>query len=816
MNINKLIDELTIEEKAALLSGTDFMYTNAVPRLNIPALAMADGPHGLRKQIGTGDNGVGESEPATAFPTAATIASSWNVENAGKMAQAIGDECRHYGVNILLGPGINIKKNPTCGRNFEYYSEDPCLSAAFGSEFVRELQKRNVGASLKHFAANNTENFRFMGDSIVDERALREIYLRSFEKVVKESKPYTMMCAYNRINGTFCSENRWLLSEVLRDEWGFEGAVMTDWGATKDRVMGVKAGLELEMPGDTVHCRHSIIAACKSGALKMEDVDLAVKNVLNLVQRCSMQEKSESFPKEEHHKLAGDIAKDCAVLLKNDGVLPLQKECRLLFVGDLYRKMRYQGSGSSMIQPTMLTTPTEAFKKRGLRYSFVPGYEESKAETNPELFNQALAEAYNADTIIFYGGLTDLLESEGGDRENMELPQNQLELIARLAKTGKPVVVVLFGGSPVEVPFHESVSAILNMYLPGQNGGEAVAALLLGETNPSGKLAETWPLRYLDVPFGATYGKEEREIYKESIYVGYRYYCSAEKKVRYPFGYGLSYTEFQYDNLKVEKNGDRISVSVDIRNIGACYGGEIVQLYVQNPKGINLRAKRELRDFTKVYLRPNECKTVKMSFAKADLSYYHTKKGAWVMESGEYTVEIGASCEDIRLKEDIFVEGDDGIIPAMCDAEVLAAYNNIHELAITDTIFMKLSGQDLGTARPVLPLTIESRIADFRHTFFGNIFYKILLGVPAKQLKAANKMEDVTEKDNMKKGAIFLIRILSTNSLRSLSMSAAKTLPYNLAQGLVCIANGKLIMGLKHILNKIEVPPLPKESQEAN
>lgn len=575
LDIEKILAEMTIEEKAALVSGTDFMYTNPIPRLGIPSLCTSDGPHGLRKQTEGGDNGVSKSEPATAFPTAAATASSWNPENTRKMGAAIAEECRYYGVHTLLGPGVNIKRNPLCGRNFEYFSEDPYLAGVMGAAEVEGVQSKGVGVSLKHFAMNNTENFRFMGNSVASEKTIRELYLKPFEYIVKHAKPATVMCAYNQINGVFCSENKWLLTDILRKEWGYDGVVMTDWGAMHDRIASLKAGLDLEMPGDTAICRRWILDGIADGSLPMEYLNNACRNILKWVDRYVKPADKTAVDWQAHHELAAEIAADSAVLMKNDGVLPLTGKEKLHIEGELFSQMRYQGAGSSMINPTMVTTPENAFQKRGVKYDY------------------SLTEC---DMILVFAGLTDEYESEGGDRENMRLPENQLALIDRMCATGKKVIVVLFGGSVVELPFNDKVSAILDMYLPGQNGGTAVADLLFGDKNPSGKLAETWPLQYEDVPYGETFGKGVNEVYREGTEVGYRYYSKHNIPVRYPFGHGLSYTTFRLSEWT--QNGD--SYTQTITNTGTRFGGEVVQLYLGG----------KLQGFQKIYLAPGETKTV--------------------------------------------------------------------------------------------------------------------------------------------------------------------------------------------------------------
>ncbi|MBQ1848417.1 MAG: glycoside hydrolase family 3 C-terminal domain-containing protein [Clostridia bacterium] len=711
MDIEKFLSELTLEEKAALVSGTDFMYTNPIPRLDIPSLRMSDGPHGLRVQKDKGDNGISESEPATAFPTASCTASGWDPENTRKMGAAIAEECRYYGVHVLLGPGVNLKRNPTCGRNFEYFSEDPFLASELAIGEIEGVQSQGVGVSVKHFALNNSENYRFMGNSVVSEKTVREIYLKVFERIVKKAKPASLMCAYNQINGVFCSENKWLLTDVLRGEWGFDGLVMTDWGAMRDRVASLEAGLDLEMPGDTAICRKWIIDGVNNGTLDIKYLDKAAENVLKLIDRYVKPADEKPIDFDKHHELAADIAADCAVLMKNKGALPLYKSDKLHICGEMFTHMRYQGAGSSMINPARLTTPKDAFKVRGVNSYGVD----------------------ECDKILVFAGLTDDYESEGCDRENMKLPEDQLKLIDGMCNTGKPVVIVLFGGSPVELPFNGKVDAILNMYLPGQNGGEAAARLLFGEVNPSGKLAETWPLHYSDVPSHETFGKGINEIYSEKTEVGYRYYNKHGVPVGYPFGHGLSYTEFEQSEWK--KDGDAYSVTV--RNAGDRYGAEVVRLYIGG----------ELRGFKKVRLQPNESVTVTITPEPRD--------------DKEYSDELKIPDEP-----------------------------------------------------PKFPVTLESPFTDLKQTFMGRVFYNSVLSVARKEMKKAQKLPDGKEKDNAIKGAYFMEKVITSNSLRSMSMSAGAQFPYNLAEGFVLMTNRHFFKGLRKFLTPIKVPKLPKEENK--
>ena len=711
LDIEKVLSQMTAQEKAALVSGTDYMYTNPIPRLGVPSLSMADGPHGLRKQKSTSSLGVNEAEPATSFPTAVATASSWNPENTRRMGEAIAEECRYYGVHTLLGPGVNIKRNPLCGRNFEYFSEDPYLAGMMGAAEVEGVQSKGVGVSVKHFALNNSENYRFMGNSVASEKAIREIYLKPFEIIVKRAKPATLMCAYNQINGTFCSENPWLLTEVLREEWGFDGVVMTDWGAVHDRVAGVKAGLDLEMPGDAPICRKWILDALRSGELPMRDLDKACRNILRWIDKYVKPADKTEPDWQAHHALAAEIAADSAVLLKNDGVLPLTGKEKLHVEGKLFSQMRYQGAGSSMINPTSVTSPKNAFDAKGIRYDY---------------------SLDDCDTILVFAGLTDEYESEGVDREDMRLPEDQLELIGRMCDAGKRVVVVLFSGSPVELPFDERVSAILYMALPGQNGGTAVAQLLTGEKNPCGKLAETWPIRYEDVPCHETYGKGINEVYREGADVGYRYYNKHRIPVRYPFGHGLSYTRFT--QTEWAKDGDDYITTVE--NVGERFGAEVVQLYLDGA----------LCGFEKVYLAPGESREVRL------------------------TVEP----KDGREYDDTFNEPSEP---------------------------------------EKFPVTMESRFTDLRQTFMGRRLYNIVMGVARKQLREAERMPDGPEKDNKRKGAQFLKRILESNSLRSMTMSSGGTMPYPVAKGFEELTNRHYLRGIKWLLTKIKVPDLPKTTK---
>lgn len=799
--VPELLKDLTLEEKIALVSGHDFMYTNPITRLDIPSIRMSDGPHGLRVQNGNGDNGVTGSEVATCFPPASLSACSWNEELLRKEGEAIGEEANHYNIDVVLGPGANIKRNPFGGRNFEYFSEDPYLSGKMAASLIKGIQSQGVSTSLKHFAANNQENFRFMGDSLIDKKALNEIYLKSFEIAVKEGKPDTLMCAYNKINGDYCSQNKWLLTDTLRNDWGFKGLVMTDWGATHDRVKMLASGLDLEMPGDTAICRKWIYDAIKNGSLKEETFDKAVSNVLDLVNKHS-EKKAFKADFAKHAELSLEIALDSAVLLKNDGLLPLSINHKYMVVGDLFSKMRYQGSGSSMINSYKLVTPKEAFDKANVQYAFFQGYKENKKGIDESLLKEIDENIDSFDTVLSFIGLTDYEESEGADREDYRLPINQIALIDHIVNKGKKVVLVCFGGSPFEIPHLAEANSILNMYLPGEEGGEACRRLLFGENNPSGKLAESWPKSYKDVYRGDKFSKSRIEEYREGIYLGYRYYQKANKEVAFPFGYGLSYTKFEYNDLKIEEKEKEIDISLKVKNIGEVKGAEIVQIYVKGPNSDIPKPIKELKGFKKVYLEPSEEKEVSIILKKDDLRYFNIKENRFVLEKGSYIIEACSNVSKVELAETLFLEGESlkDIYP-----------DNIFE--IDDEGFEKLIGYKI--PKPKLkPITLESRFSDLKGTLIGKILYNAVVGVAKKDLKKAKKMDEGPSKDNKIKGALFLYRILDSNSLLTMSMSAGRQFSYPLAMMMMHLSNGHIIKGLKCLFKKVDAVEIPNSKEK--
>jgi len=663
--MKSLIEQMTLEEKASLCSGKNTWYTQSVERLGIPSLMVTDGPHGLRKQKASADHlGLFDSVPSTCFPSAAGVASSWNRALIGQMGEALGKECQAEEVAVLLGPGVNIKRSPLCGRNFEYFSEDPFLSSEMAAHHIIGVQSQGVGTSLKHFAANNQEHRRMTSDSIVDERTLREIYLASFEGAVKQAQPWTVMCAYNKVNGEFASENEELLTHILKEEWGHEGLVVSDWGAVNDRVKGIAAGLELEMPSSHGEGTAAIIKAVQEGRLSEEKLDQAVERLLTVIFKAKDNQKADaSFDTEAHHQLAREIARESMVLLKNeDRILPLSRTGKLAIIGAMAKDVRYQGSGSSQIKPTKLEDISEEMIKIApdAEVVYAQGYQLSDEETDSALLEQAKQAAANSDTAVVFAGLPARYESEGFDRQHLRIPPNQIALIEEIAKVQPNLVVVLSNGAPVEMPWLPHVKGLLEAYLGGQALGGAIADLLFGVVSPSGKLAETFPIALSDNPSYLFYpGEGDKVEYREGIFVGYRYYDKKQQPVLFPFGHGLSYTTFDYSNLVVQQqkisDQDKLNVQVTISNTGAVAGKEIVQLYVRDVESSVIRPDKELRAFDKVELQPGESKTVIFELDKRSFAYYDVELKDWVVETGSFELLVGRSSQEIVLTEQIEV-----------------------------------------------------------------------------------------------------------------------------------------------------------------
>lgn len=683
LDVKKLVNELTLEEKASLCSGADFWHTKAIDRLNIPAAMVSDGPHGIRKQESLADHmGVAESIKAIGFPTASAMACSFDRDLLHKVGDALGEECVAEDLAVLLGPGINMKRSPICGRNFEYYSEDPVVAGELGAAFVNGVQEHGVGTSLKHFAANNQEWRRMSISAEIDERTLREIYLAAFETVVKKAQPWTIMCSYNRINGVYSCENDWLLNKVLRDEWGFEGLVMTDWGAMNERVPSLKAGLDLEMPDCHGETDKLIVKAVQSGELEESILDTAVERILTMVNKYLTARKDidpasmvhplpssveRGYDVAAHHALARTTAEQSAVLLKNEDILPLQKDKKIAFIGEFAKVPRIQGGGSSHINNTSIES---ALDVAGDSVSYAQGFHIDEETTDETLLQEAITLAKESDVAVIFAGLPDSFESEGFDRTHLNMPANQNELIARISEVQPNVVVVLHSGSPIAMPWLDKVAGVLQMYLAGQASGGAAVNLLFGDATPCGKLAETFPLHLEDNPSYLNFpGNREKVCYQEGVFIGYRYYDKKKMDVLFPFGYGLSYTDFTYSNMKVTVNGknaadvdviketDEIVVSADITNTGNCDGAEIVQLYIKNPVVYEIRPEKELRDFAKVFLKAGETKTVTFTLNARAFSYYETRIHDWYAESGDYEILLASSSRDIRLQDTVSITG---------------------------------------------------------------------------------------------------------------------------------------------------------------
>lgn len=665
-DIKEIISQMTLEEKASLCSGLDNWHTKPIERLGIPSIMMSDGPHGLRKEDeNSGEGMLKKSVPATCFPTAATTACSWDRQLIKQLGKALAEECQAEGVDIILGPAANIKRSPLCGRNFEYFSEDPYLSGQLATAYIQAVQSLGVGTSLKHYVANNQEHRRLTINEKIDERTLREIYLANFEGPVKNGKPWTVMCSYNAINGVLASENKYTLTDILKNEWGFEGFVVSDWGAVNERVEAIKAGLDLEMPSSYGIGDKKIVEAVKNGELDEKVLDKTVERLLKIIFKAIENRKENTtYSKEEHHKLARKIAGESIVLLKNkDNVLPIKKEGTIAVIGGFAKNPRYQGGGSSHVNPTKLDNALEEIKKivQGkAKILYEEGYNTDNDEINNELIEKAKKAAKESEIAVIFAGLPERYESEGYDREHMKMPENHNELIEEVSKVQPNTIVVLSNGSPVEMPWVDKVKGIIESYLGGQAGGGAVADVLFGEVNPSGKLAETFPKKLNHNPSHLNFPGEGNKVeYKEGVFVGYRYYDKKEIEPLFPFGYGLSYTNFEYSDITIDKkeitDQETIEVKVTVKNTGKVKGKEIVQLYVKDVESTLNRPEKELKGFEKIELEPNEEKIVTFTLDKRAFAYYNPEIKDWHVESGEFEILIGKSSKEIVLKEKVKV-----------------------------------------------------------------------------------------------------------------------------------------------------------------
>lgn len=784
-NIEEIIASMSLVDKIRLCIGESFWRTKAMEQYGIPTITMSDGPHGLRCQTGESDIiGINISEPATCFPTAVTSSASWNRELLKEEGKAIGEEGAYLGVDVVLGPGCNIKRNPLCGRNFEYFSEDPYIAGELAAAYIEGQQSNGVSSSLKHFAANSQEYKRQNGDSMVDDRALREIYLPAFEKAVKKSQPGTVMCSYNKINGVHSSDNKWLLTDVLRNEWGFKGLVVTDWGAMNDTIEGFKAGCDLNMPGGSFFMEKETLEAVKNGTLAEEAIDTCVRRILELAEKSEKIEKKK-IDLELHnrnHALARKVAEQGAVLLMNeDNILPVKKE-EVVVIGSMAENYRYQGAGSSHINPTKLVSLKEALPEA----AYYSCGDQNGVVTDEEIA-KAVAAAKTKAVAVVVAGLPDSYESEGFDRENMSMPEGHIRMIEAVAEANENTVVVLLGGSAMELPWADKVKAILYMGLSGQAGGEACAALLSGEVTPSGKLTETWPMSYDDVISKETFGKKNTE-YRESIYVGYRYYDKAGKNVRYPFGYGLSYTNFSYSDLTIESVDGKECVSCTITNTGDRDGAEVVQLYIGAPSGGIHRPVKELKGFARVELKAGESK--KVTFELDDRSFSLWQDG-WKIQKGTYEILVGASSQDIRLQGTMEKDGDDLAAPSW---QADSWYETM-EGNPSREIWEKAMGHPV--AIPVEPkkgsFDMDSTCMEMKDSsFVMKIQYKVTEGIIAKGFGGKKDYSDPAFK---------MMMVCATDCpMRSVVISAGGMMKDSLAKGLLAMANGHYLKGFREMM----------------
>ncbi|NLI70524.1 MAG: glycosyl hydrolase [Firmicutes bacterium] len=813
--INQILAKLTLEEKAALCSGINNWETTPIKRLEIPAVMVADGPHGLRKEVESAavTNVFKDTVPATCFPPAVTLASTWDTDLAREVGNAIASESLDQGVSTVLGPGINIKRSPLCGRNFEYFSEDPYLTGELAAAYIQGVQENGIGTSLKHYAVNSQEYRRLTISAEVDERALREIYLKAFEIAVKKSQPYTIMCSYNLINGVHASDNRKLLGDILRKEWGFEGMVVSDWGAVNDRVKGIVAGLDLEMPSSNGILDREIIEAVRSGRLDVKDLDIVVGRILQFVFRCaSTREKTATFKADydKNHLLARKAAASGAVLLKNeDGILPFPDGADLAVIGQLARNPRYQGSGSSRINPRKLVSFCDHMDALNARFSYAPGYTLQGDGYDKKYIDDAVALARNKEYVLVFIGLTDEYESESFDRTHLEMPRGHNELVRKLCEVSDRVVVALNCGSPVNMPWLDRVAAVLNLYLGGEAGGEAAHDLLFGMVNPSGKLAETFPLRLEDGLSSGYFGMGPRRIeYRESIFVGYRDYDTGKKEVLFPFGYGLSYTNFSYANLelgadKINEN-DTLTVSFELKNTGKHDGAEVAQIYIRDTDSTVFKADKELKGFKKVFLKKGETRTATIDLDRDAFAFYNTKIGDWCVESGDYEILVGSSSRDIRLQATVKIDAVKKEMPDL--RHITPFYYDFHgAVEVPLKQFEALIGREMPPDTPVKrgEVDFNSTIGDIGITIFGKIFKWAIHRFSTIVLP---KDAEEFEKIMVRKGAMSL-------PLRSIFAMTDGAVTYDATRGLLVAFNGQTCKGLFHFARAMLAKKPPRKTE---
>lgn len=735
---------MSLEQKAAFVSGYDYWHLEEAPELGLPKIMITDGPHGLRKanpdkKSSTGGIGLGNSVPATCFPPAATSSCSWDPELLEQEGEAMGEECLKEKVSTILGPGTNIKRAPVGGRNFEYFSEDPLLAGECAAAVINGVQSKGVGTSLKHFAANSQEAFRMVVNEVVDERTLRETYLTAFEIAVKKAQPWTVMNSYNRINGVYASENEWLQQKVLRKEWGFEGLIVTDWGASVDRIPGLKAGTDLEMPCSGDLNTNRIIAAVKDGTLDEKILDERVDTVVDLIVKSKPAlEKTHTYDVDAHHAIAQKIAEGSMQLLKNDGILPLKDGQKVAVIGEMAKAPRFQGAGSSVINPTKLSNAFDELQKLGVDISYAQGYyksapskkDKAPRKTSAELIAEAKEAASKADVAVVFVGLTEEFEGEGYDREGIEIPAEHNELVAAVAEANPNTVVVIAGGSVILMPWLKNVKGLLNSGLGGQAGGIAVANILTGKVNPSGKTSETYPRAFEDNPtYGNFPGGPVTSEHRESVYIGYRYYDAADIDVEFPFGFGLSYTTFEYSDIKLSKDKmkdtDTVTVSFKIKNTGSVDGAEIAEVYVADKESTIFRPKKELRGFKKVFLKAGEEKEVSVELSKRAFAFYNVELGDWMVETGEFDILVGSSSRDIKLTASMTVEST--VTASIPDYRKTAPnyYNNVANITRDDfaAVYGELPNPEIDKNKKI---DLYCCLNDARHTKWGGKLCRLI------------------------------------------------------------------------------------------
>ena len=752
-----LAGRLTLDEKLCLLKGVGAWRTFPIDRLDLPDIMVADGPHGLRKQpTGGAAQGIGESEQTVCFPTASGTAASFSRALLRALGETLGGECRAAQLSVLLGPAVNIKRSPLCGRNFEYFSEDPYLAGELAVSYTQGVQSKGVGVSIKHFAANNQEKRRMTTQSVVDERALREIYFPAFEQTVKRADPWTVMVAYNRLfDGIYCCENKRLLTDILREEWGFEGATVSDWGAVSDKARSVAAGLDLEMPDSVDFHKQPLLDALNSGELTMAALDEACARVIGLVLRAAEAEQADELPPppadmELDHILARQYARETMVLLKNDGALPLKKDVKAAFIGGFAKQPRYQGGGSSHVNSYRVASAYETAMDAGLPVEYAEGFGVRDYEYDPVKTKQAVALAAHCDVAVIFAGLPEALDSEGQDRKHLDLPPCQNTVIQAIVQAQPNTIVVLHNGAPVRMPWADDVAAVLESYLAGEAVGEAQLDLLYGDYSPCAKLAETFPLKLQDTPcYGNFPGGTATVEYRESIYVGYRYYDKADKDVLFPFGHGLSYTRFEYSNLRLARKnfapGETLEAVVTVRNAGDFDAAEIVQFYVENPEGDVFRPKMELKGFDKIFLKAGEKRRVMVTLDSRAFSFWHTGMNDWYCAPGEYSILAAASSRDVRLRANVTVHNEQAASPYAGLA--LPCYENglVHEVG--DAEFEALLGFPLPPADFPVPrrLNLDATLEDAQQSKFGRLIMKIFnWGIPLVEKIAGDALGDAS------------------------------------------------------------------------